>query len=189
MLAKLRAGAEKIRLCSEIQCIATSVPLRSPRLPTARGYKLMHVHAQCLLSCAAARAPTIPTARTHLPSGAASHRSASPWRSDMRQWNRRYARTRHAHRRRAKMGCGPADMFANASGQRWPALECSRRESRQRPTTAAGVRRTQQWPTSRIPPPACLSTHGTLAWGAEAARVRIPNGGAQRGGRRRQGFW
>ena len=36
--------------------------------------------------------------------------------------------------------------------------------------------------------PACLSTHGTLAWGAEAARVRIPNGGAQRGGRRRQGF-
>ena len=69
-LAKSRARAARIRLCSHIQCIATSVPFRSPRRPTARGFTLMHVHdhAQCLLSCAAARAPTIPTARTHFPS-------------------------------------------------------------------------------------------------------------------------
>ena len=111
MLAKLRADAARIRLCSHIQCIATSVPFRRPRRPTARGFKPMHVHAHapCPLSCAAARAPAIPTAHTHLPSGTPSHRSASPVRSDMRQWNRRYARTRHAHRRRARTGCNPRE--------------------------------------------------------------------------------
>ena len=194
MLVKLRARAARIRLCSHIQCIATSVPFRRPRRPTARGYKLMHVHAQCLLSCAAARAPTIPTARTHLPSGTPTQ---SPQRQPVAKrhaqcpWHRRYATHTHTHRRRATTGCNPRETSLPMQAANNAGLTGAgpRRQPAREPAAAHhGSGRATPTATTTAPP-ACLSTHGTLAWGAEAARVRIPNGGAQRGGRRRrQGF-
>ena len=184
-----RVACQVACACSENPALLTHsphqschVPFRRPRRPTARGYKLMHVHAHapCPLSCAAARAPAIPTARTYFPSG-------TPTQSPQRQ----PVAKRHAAMPMAPSVCHththtpcnnelqpPRNICANASGQqRWP--------DRRRPSHAAGARAGSgpprqracdthsQGQPSRTAPPACLSTHGTLAWGAEAARVRI----------------
>ena len=96
------ASSENPALLTHSPHQSCHVPFRRPRRPTARGYKLMHVHAHapCPLSCAAARAPAIPTAHTHLPSGTPTQ---SPQRQPVAKrhaqcpWHRRYATHTHTH--------------------------------------------------------------------------------------------
>ena len=101
--------------------------------------------------------------------------SASQLQSHMQPWHRWHASTRCTHRRRARMKCNPNEHLCacrcatQAGACMQPA--CQRQLHGSGHATHTAI--TEQWPASRILSPACLSTHGTLAW---VRWVRVPTG-------------
>ena len=99
--------------------------------------------------------------------------SASQLQSHRRPWHRWHTRSRCG--RRARMKCNPNEHLCacrcatQAGACMQPA--CQRQLHGSGHPTHTAI--TEQWPTSRIPSPACLSTHGTLAW---LRWVRVPTG-------------